>query len=288
METVIHQQLKTILPKQHGISFSTVEGGYINRSYCIESGSKKVFCKTNSASKFPQLLRKEKNSLEFISKHGIIKTPGVIDHFEVAGYQVLMLEWINQGERTKSFWKKFGEQLAALHLISNEHFGREEDNYMGSIPQNNQPASNWIGFFVHQRLEPLVTKCREQKLLKKKHLSKFEKLYRIINNVYDHQEKPALLHGDLWKGNFLCDDKSKPVLIDPSVYFGHRSIDLGMTTFYNSFDPQFYEAYKYHFPLPSNYKEQWEISNLYALLISLLLFGKSLLPPIDLTLKRFT
>ena len=82
--------------------------------------------------------------------------------------QILLLEWIDEGERTEGFWKKFGEQLAALHQISNEYFGLNEDNYMGSIPQCNQPSDNWIDFFIHQRLQPLIEQCLSQKLLTSK------------------------------------------------------------------------------------------------------------------------
>jgi fructosamine-3-kinase len=95
------------------------------------------------------------------------------------------------------------------------------------------------------------------------------------------------LHGDLWSGNFMCDQNSKPVLIDPAVYFGHRSMDLAMTTLFAGFEKPFYESYNYHFLLPNNYNEQLDICNLYPLLIHLNLFGQSYLQPIGQTLKKF-
>lgn len=288
METLIEQKIKAILPIQNGISFTLLEGGYVNKSYCIHSGNKKLFCKINSATKFPQLLSKEKSSLEFISKHAIIKTPGIFDLFEIGGYQVLILEWISEGELTQVFWKKFGEQLALLHLISNDYFGREEDNYMGNIPQTNHPSNNWNEFFIHQRLEPLVKRCRDQNFFNSKHISQFEKIYALLPEFFDPTEKPSLLHGDLWKGNIMCNENSEPVLIDPSVYFGHRSIDLGMISLQNTVDQCFYEAYNFHFPLSPNHKAQWEITNLYPLLVSLFLFGKAQLPTVEFTLNRFT
>jgi fructosamine-3-kinase len=79
-----------------------------------------------------------------------------------------------------------------------------------------------------------------------------------------------------------------PVLIDPAVYFGHRGMDLAMTTLFGGFDKRFYDAYHYHFPLPANYNEQWQVCNLYPLLIHLNLFGNGYLPEIDGTLKRFS
>lgn len=76
----------------------------------------------------------------------------------------------------------------------------------------------------------------------------------------------------LWRlisGNFLCDEKGQPVLIDPAPYFGHRSMDLAMTTLFGGFERPFYESYAYHYPFPANYREQWEICNLYPLLVHL-------------------
>ena len=85
----------------------------------------------------------------------------------------------------------------------------------------------------------------------------------------------------------MCNQDSKPVLIDTAIYFGHPSADLGMTTLFGGFDSQFYEAYNYHSPFPSKYKEQWKICNLYPLLIHLLLFGKSYLSQIEQTLHSY-
>jgi len=200
--------------------------------------------------------------------------------------QLLILAWIQSGEKNNLFWKKFGEQLAALHYCSSDYFGLEYDNYMGSVPQLNTKQSRWVDFFIHQRLQPLVEKCLEKKLLYAEHISLFEKLYTQLPNIFN-SEPPALLHGDLWSGNYMCNAASEPVLIDPAIYYGHRSVDLGMTTLFGGFRPAFYEAYHYYHPFPKNYTEQWEISNLYPLLIHLLLFGTGYLSPINKTLKAF-
>ncbi len=48
----------------------------------------------------------------------------------------------------------------------------------------------------------------------------------------------------------MCNENSEPVLIDPAVYFGHRSMDLAMTTLFGGFDKLFYYSYHYHFPFP--------------------------------------
>jgi protein-ribulosamine 3-kinase len=290
---LLNTQIKQILQqKVHSsistLSFSSVAGGSINDTYKITvPGNRSFFLKLNSEQKFPSLFEKEKNGLQFIAEKKIIRTPAVIDCAVINDQQILILEWIEQGLKSPSFWKLFGEKLASLHHITNDYFGFTENNYMGALPQSNNPTSAWSSFFIQHRLQPQVQLAERNGLVESKHVSQFEKLYEKMDLVFDN-EKPSLLHGDLWSGNFLCDEHSQPVLIDPAVYFGHRCMDLGMTTLFGGFDKSFYDAYHYHFSLPAKYLEQWDVCNLYPLLIHLNLFGGSYLHDIAAILRKFT
>ena len=269
------------------LQFHSVGGGSINNTYQVKVDDHvKFFLKINSATKYPRLFQKEKNGIEFLRRQGIIQVPRVIICDEIDDHQVLLLEWIEGGIRSEKFWKTFGEQLAALHHVTNSHFGFEEDNYTGALPQINREETNWVDFFIHCRLQPQINLAKQKHLLQAKHLDAFEILHQHLPMIFDN-ESPSLLHGDLWNGNYMCNEDSKPVLIDPAIYFGHRSIDLGMTTLFGGFDKVFYESYNYHFPFPKNYREQWEVCNLYPLLIHLNLFGAGYLSQMESILKRF-
>ncbi|HET9826017.1 MAG TPA: fructosamine kinase family protein [Chitinophagaceae bacterium] len=278
----------------HSLQFKTIGGGCINETYEVTlNANNKFFLKINSIARYPGLLANEKSGLEFLAQYRVIRVPAVVACGETNGYQILVLEWIEGGIKSGEFWKTFGEQLAALHRqtwVNNDAqvlFGFRENNYMGSLPQYNQPSENWIDFFRQYRLEPQIKLAIEKRLLQTKHMSAFESLSSRLAQIFE-PEKSALLHGDLWSGNFMCDEHSDPVLIDPAVYFGHRSMDLAMSTLFGGFDQVFYEAYNYHFPFPENYREQWEICNLYPLLIHLNLFGRGYLSQIESTLRRFS
>ena len=286
LQSAIQQKLSAKFAFAESIHFTAVGGGSINDTYRIRFGERNAFCKMNSAIRFPQLFAKEKAGLKLIAKQKLIKTPEIIDCFEEAGTQVLMLEWVQAGERTEAFWKRFGEGLAALHRVSAEAFGLLENNYMGSVPQSNVRHKTWTAFFLAERLQPMIQRCLLNGQLNKTHLRQFENLEKRLSQIFE-DENPSLLHGDLWSGNFMCDQNSEPVLIDPAVYFGHRSIDLAMTTLFGGFQSPFYESYRHHFPFPDNYEEQWAVCNLYPLLIHLYLFGTSYLPQIENTLQRF-
>ena len=284
---------KLSLPRAN---FSSIGGGSINDSFCIESVGSKFFCKVNSANTFPALFQKEKNGLSFLKHTNAIKVPTVVFCDEYQEKQVLVLEWIEQGLRTNTFWKKFGEQLARLHLWRSgwddpadigASFGFHEDNYMGALPQMNSLREKWIDFFVECRLEPQLKLARDKGFAGMKEIELFESLYRKLENIFP-VEAASALHGDLWSGNFLCDPHETPVLIDPAVYYGHRCMDLGMTRLFGGFNELFYESYNYYYPFPKNFEEQANVCNLYPLLIHLNLFGIGYLSSIKNILKNYT
>ena len=293
MTPFIRKYLNQLIAEKTGLSISSLEfeavgGGSINETYKVRTGDRmNFFLKINSAEKYPGLFEKEKNGLEFIAKQKIIRVPAVVACEEMDGRQLLVLEWIETGLKTREFWKEFGERLAGLHSVSQSHFGFEENNYMGALPQLNDQHEHWVDFFNHCRLQPQIDIAVRKNLLSSRDVLAFENLYPQLSAIFD-EEKPSLLHGDLWSGNFICDENSRPVLIDPAVYFGNRHVDLAMTTLFGGFDKTFYEAYDLHFPLPANHKEQWDICNLYPLLIHLNLFGSSYLSEIKNTLFKYS
>jgi len=98
-------------------------------------------------------------------------------------------------------------------------------------------------------------------------------------------EKPALIHGDLWSGNFMNSNGDEPVIFDPAIYFGNREMDLAMTRLFGKMDPRFYEHYNTIYPLEKKWKERVKYCNTYPLLIHLLLFGGGYAKEIDSALK---
>lgn len=269
------------------LRFMPVGGGSINETYRVETNTgQSFFIKQNSNSKFPGLFEAEVAGLDLLEKQKLVRVPQFISNTVVNDTQLLVLEWIEQGMKDAGFWRVFGEQLAALHRVHDGLFGLETDNYMGALVQSNQQRDNWTRFFIHERIEPQLKLAVDSQLLSAQQIRQFEKLYIKLHEIFP-VVRPALLHGDLWSGNFLCDEAGMPVLIDPAVYYGHPAVDLAMTTLFGGFSPEFYDSYSYHQPFPPNYREQWEVCNLYPLLIHLNLFGESYRSAILHTIRRY-
>ncbi|MDZ7624768.1 MAG: fructosamine kinase family protein [Ignavibacteriaceae bacterium] len=138
-----------------------------------------------------------------------------------------------------------------MHKFNSESFGFYEDNYIGSNPQKNihdeKEKSSWAIFYFNKRILyqlQLAEKLGNSTSELRKGISKLEnKIQEIIGDI---QEKPSLLHGDLWGGNYMVDENGNAVLIDPAVYYGHREADLGMTKLFGGSVQNFIERIMKH------------------------------------------
>ena len=86
-------------------------------------------------------------------------------------------------------------------------------------------------------------------------------------------EPPALLHGDLWSGNYMPMADGNTAIFDPAVYIGHREMDLGMTKLFGGFDDAFYNTYNEEYPLNKDWLDRLPLTQLYPLLVHAVLFG---------------
>lgn len=267
------------------LSMSPLSGGDINEVLQIQTTIGHYVVKYNDKEKFPGMLAKEAKGLKLILNNGFT-TPPVIDSFSDRASQFLILDYIEPEKPSKIFWNRFAKRLSLLHQKGNDFFGLDYSNYIGSLPQKNDRKTTWEEFFVQNRLEPLIKTAFNKGLLRSPHLQRFEHLFTLLKDVIP-DEQPALLHGDLWSGNFLCALGQEPVLIDPAVYYGHREVDIAMTRMFGGFDPSFLEYYNDYYPLEKGWEIRLPVHNLYPNLVHLILFGSSYLGGIESVLKSF-
>src|SRR5690606_11799549 len=112
-----------------------------------------------------------------------------------------------------------------------------------------------------QRLMPQIRRARQGGLVDAKTIQRFERLFNRLGELIP-QEPPALLHGDLWQGNFLCTRSDQPILSDPAVYYGHRESEIAFTALFGCFDALFYDACLFGVPLGAGWKEPQDLFNL--------------------------
>ena len=242
---------------------SSIVGGCINNTIKINTNKGDFFVKWNTNSK-ANMFQSEYNGLKVLKDTNTIRIPNVLcfdDDF-------LILEFIPPSNPNNAFWEVFGQKLALMHKQTHSKFGLDFDNYIGSLYQDNTQNKNWTEFFIQNRLQAQLSIGNFSGTL----LSDFDKLFQKLPNLFPN-EKPALLHGDLWSGNFLAKNGDTPMLIDPAIYYGNREMDIAMSKLFGGFNSDFYFAYNESRPLENGWEERIQICNLYPLLIHVNLFG---------------
>jgi fructosamine-3-kinase len=244
-----------------------LHGGDINQVFSCKSAKADFVVKMNHADRFPQLFEKEAQGLEALRKSNTFVIPRVISHGEAHDQAYLLLEHL--APHPPSRWKGFGEALAQMHRDTQTSFGFESWNYIGSLRQHNEPEQHAADFLINQRLEPQFRLAEEKGF----HFSDIDKLYKRIPTIIPN-EAPALIHGDLWSGNYLATTRGFP-LIDPAVSYGIREMDLAMMRLFGGFPPAVFAAYQSEFPAEPGLEDRLPLYQLYYILVHVNLFGIS-------------
>jgi protein-ribulosamine 3-kinase len=267
-------------------SFEYVSGGCINAAGKIETSQGPYFLKWNHASKYPGMFEAEKKGLEILRNTKSIHVPAPLITGETGENAFIVLEWVQTGTQRPSLFQDFGVSIATMHKHSDALFGLEHNNYIGSLPQSNRQHASWIDFFIEERTEPQFKRAVDSGEIPISLHSRIEKLYSRLYEIFP-LEKPALLHGDLWSGNFIADKDGDVCILDPAVYYGHREMELAFTQLFGGYSPSFYEAYHAFFPLDPGFEQRVPIYNLYPLLVHVNLFGGGYVSSVKNILKDF-
>lgn len=279
---LISEQLNATL-----IAASPVHGGSINSCLRLETDKGTFFLKENDAAAFPGMFEAEKKGLVILKNANAFIVPEVISIHEDNGTSMLLMEWLesNNSSRDKNAWLEAGKKLAELHKNTSASFGLDHHNYIGSLEQNNTQHTTWTEFYSQERILPQLKLAFDQKKIDNALMKKGERFCSSIEKIFP-AGKPALLHGDLWSGNFFFSNKG-PAIFDPAVYYGHREMDLAMTKLFGGFDAAFYEGYEDEFPLEKEWRSRTDFCNLYPLLVHVNLFGGSYVHDVKGILAKF-
>jgi len=248
-------------------------GGCINSAYrLIDKKGEQLFLKLNRAA-LADMFEAESAGLAELRRPAAIRVPAPICTGQYGEHAWLVTEHIRFASPCAGSEARLGEELAALHRFTGERFGWHRDNTIGSTPQPNAPAADWVGFWRRQRLGFQLRLAagngyggRLQTL--------GERLLADLDGLFaGYQPAPSLLHGDLWGGNVAFDESGAPVIFDPAVYYGDRETDIAMTSLFGGFGRDFYAAYKAHWPLDAGFAVRKSLYNLYHILNHANLFG---------------
>jgi len=233
------------------------------------------FQRINSLQRVPLMYQMEAEGLQALAQANLFVIPGVIGYGIIARHQYLLLEHISTASAGSNFSQLFATALVQLHRITNNNFGWNTSNYIGSLVQQNHWANSWAEFYANQRILPLAETLFNRGAFAKADVALSESICKQFHNTFP-AEPPSLLHGDLWAGNFMAAKHGgaiRPCIYDPAVYFGHREMDLGMMHLFGGFDRRVFDFYHAQFPLVNDWRKRISLTQLYPLLVHAILFG---------------
>jgi len=239
----------------------------------IRQGDQDWFLKSGDA----EVLAAEADGLRALADAAALRVPRVEACGAVQGEGYLLLEWLPLMRGSAGAAARLGEALARQHLAYGGRFGWPRHGFIGATPQFNRESDDWVGFFREQRLGfqfRLAAENGHRGRLQETGARLLTDLPKLFSS---HAPPPALLHGDLWGGNWGTLQDGGPVVFDPAAYRGDRETDLAMTELFGGFPREFYDAYRLHAPLDAGYPVRRDLYQLYHVLNHLNLFGEGYL-----------
>jgi len=254
----------------HAVAQRRAGGGCISDAYAIEDDTSRYFVKLDDAEGLPTF-EAEAAGLRELAAAGALRVPRPVCLGNAETQSYIVIEFIDlQGRGDMA---AFGRQLARLHQTQAPRFGWRMTNALGATPQINDYTDDWCEFWRERRLGYQLT-VAAQAGYGGALQDKGERLLTCFHDLFtDYRPRPALLHGDLWAGNFGFDEHGEAVIFDPAVYYGDREADLAMTEMFGGYNDAFYAAYREVSPLAPGYPVRKVLYNLYHVLNHLNLFG---------------
>jgi fructosamine-3-kinase len=210
----------------------------------------------------------EAAGLRWLREAGAVPVPEVFAAFD----DMIVTEWVEQGEATPRAAEEFGRALAALHRSGAPTFGAPWPGFIGQLPLDNTPSPGpWPAWFVERRLTPYLKISVDRGVLSTSDGALVERTFRNL----DGDEPPARLHGDLWPGNLHWAADGRAWLIDPAAHGGHRETDLALLGLFGgtAFQDRIIHAYAEAWPLADGWRDRVPVHRLHLLLVHTALFG---------------
>jgi protein-ribulosamine 3-kinase len=255
-----------------------------NSTFCdtweARQGRTRLFVKTAPRSGAGQL-RAEADGLRALAATGCIRVPEVHALADLdGGGAALALEWLDFRTPDAGFGERFGRALAALHThpcpLEPASFGWRTDNCIGATLQRNTPLQppghgGWIAFWTRLRLGAMRDRLPASSTqLRDAVESVMQRVPQFFSDGY--VPRPALIHGDLWQGNWDMLGDGTPVIFDPAVSCSDPQAEIAMMELFGSPPAGFREAYvEAGGSWPT--RERMQLYQLYHLLNHVVLFG---------------
>lgn len=248
-----------------------------------------VFVK-HSASAPAGFFAAEAAGLKWLAVDGGVPCVDVIDYDATS----LTLQRMYPVAPTAREARAFGERLAHTHDAGATAYGAGPDGHQGDgffgpmsqpLPMSLTGNDSWGAFYADDRLIPMARLAQPQLgAATQRAVASVIDLCRT--GIFDDDDVPARLHGDLWNGNVLWTADGA-VLIDPAAHGGHRETDLAMLALFGfPYLDEVMVGYCSVRPLRGGWRYRIDLHQLYPLLAHVVLFGGGYVAQVEAAAHR--
>ena len=268
-------------------SYEILKGGYSSRSVKIMSRRNAYLLKWHEDSA-PDTYVHEAYSLHVLREAGVLRVPAVLAAgsatAETPGF--LLQEWIPTRPWPIKLNRVLGARIAELHRCGNAAPGYAMLSRMYEVDP--PPWTDWVTCYREHFLRPAIRRASERGLLTPELERDLERVLGRLDDVLGGVTRaPALIHGDLWRNNILCDTKGQPALIDARAAYADHEYELMIAEEYGGFGLSFFDAYESVWPTEPGRRERRDLYRLHQMLLRLDATFKSTLSEIAAVLRWY-
>ena len=262
-----------------------VKSGYESRAFRLRTRERTYFLKWSATVK-PGRYPAEARGLALLRETKSVRVPEVVAVRDAVGSgapgeegegdgkrvpAVFLMEWLDR-PAIEVFLRRtgagLGRQLAEMHRCGTFWGGavpgyRSDDGARdGGGFVDEGWSEDWPSHYRDRVLRRYVEESEEKGLMPAERRRRLERLMDRLEGLLGGVERrPSLLHGDLHRGNVLCDAAGAPALVDPGVSFGDRELELAQmeASRWSVFPPVFWAAYFEAWPAAPGREERRDL-----------------------------
>jgi fructosamine-3-kinase len=288
------QVLRQIVQRWAGTAAELVEvkplhGGCINTTLALATATGDKAVIKISPHRVNRRYQTEAHQLELLRSAGV-PTPRVyalnLASLDNPDSYLLMefIEGINLAEARKvcsaeefdSLQQQLADIVLAMHERSAELYGRVADGEAVSY-------ASWPQFY-REVYEHIWQEAWKDPHLPVKMRKQIAKVHGKLDQLLAHDDRPRLVHWDLWANNMLCrrgeDGRWRIVsILDPECKWAHAEAEIAYLELFKTVTPAFMKRYQDAHKLPADYhRVRKPVYQMYELINHLRLFGPEYLP----------
>jgi len=260
---------------------AVLSGGQVGQALrCRLADGRDVVAKTSPGTP----LDVEAFMLRYLLEHTALPVPEVLH----AERDLLVLGFVEGAAGlSDAAEREAGRLLADLHGHTAERFGFERDTLLGPFTLDNSWTASWPEFYARRRLLPMAGIAADRGALPEADLARVGRLAGSLDERFDAEPVPSLIHGDVWSGNVIARGTGIAAFLDPALSFADAEVELAFIDLFHTFGDAFYEAYEARRPIDAGYR-RWrrDLYQVFPLLVHVALFGGAYVDGLRERLRR--